>query len=605
MIDWLRFSKSANFYKKRKRLPKAAIVEMFNDIRANSQSPSRNLFRHIKDNLNGTSWSAISFLYERSPSFLELPPAHVQERVSGFLLLVEHRDHVALYRSHIDVPAEFKTEYLGRIADERVDAVIARAGATFEKMNLRTMAVSRHGLQSKILEANDLQSVVGPLGANRYIRRGYRARQGSEHLSTVPNTGRISSRSERLAYDGLIEWAVLIIDQLIDEHGAPATFIRQFARSLDLASLPVTVDPTFVAVDVPRLKDNLFEVSDPVRFVRFENGRAEPLSIAETNVALAALEQTFAIRRVKNETLIYDPTNNHRFGAIFIAKGGISLRVFDLPEIMGIYVQAVNPVPGDDKKVSLRSYINRNDLLTVLFSDLAVVYLNGTLYRDELLTTGGQGILAYVHANARLSTATTEKGQFTGAHTQFDADSVFKIIIDDVAGDDDLLVCDDLGDEWADFIGIDVHSQPKKISFYHAKYGDLSLAAGPLHILISQAQKNLSRMALSNEQIAAKHAKWTATYNNEGARTLISRVAKGDVATLQQDISNANASPDTIRRVFIVTSSLSRRALQDAFAAAATGDAPSPHFVQLVWLLMAFLSACHEVNAFPYVVCQE
>jgi len=29
------------------------------------------------------------------------------------------------------------------------------------------------------------------------------------------------------------------------------------------------------------------------------------------------------------------------------------------------------------------------------------------------------------------------------------------------------------------------------------------------------------------------------------------------------------------------------------------------HIVQLYWLLMSFFSACAEVGAYPYVVCQE
>jgi len=35
------------------------------------------------------------------------------------------------------------------------------------------------------------------------------------------------------------------------------------------------------------------------------------------------------------------------------------------------------------------------------------------------------------------------------------------------------------------------------------------------------------------------------------------------------------------------------------------GEAPTPHFVQLYWLLMSYFSACAEVGAYPYVVCQE
>ena len=51
MIDWLRSAKSANFYKKRKRLPKAVITELFRAIRQNSDSPSQNVFHHVKQPL--------------------------------------------------------------------------------------------------------------------------------------------------------------------------------------------------------------------------------------------------------------------------------------------------------------------------------------------------------------------------------------------------------------------------------------------------------------------------------------------------------------------------------------------------------------------------
>lgn len=86
MIDWLRSAKSANFYKKRRRLPKAAITELFRTIRQNSDTPSQNAFHHVKEALGHASWSAIAFFYERSPSFLELPEGHARERVCGFLM---------------------------------------------------------------------------------------------------------------------------------------------------------------------------------------------------------------------------------------------------------------------------------------------------------------------------------------------------------------------------------------------------------------------------------------------------------------------------------------------------------------------------------------
>jgi hypothetical protein len=122
MIGWLRTQKSSNFYAKRKRIPKAAVIDLFRQMRQNSDSPSNNIFFHVKETLGGANWSAISFFYEREPAFLELPANHTKERVCGFLLIAEYRDHAALFKSSLDVPSEFKAEYLQRVGDERIEA---------------------------------------------------------------------------------------------------------------------------------------------------------------------------------------------------------------------------------------------------------------------------------------------------------------------------------------------------------------------------------------------------------------------------------------------------------------------------------------------------
>jgi hypothetical protein len=168
-----------------------------------------------------------------------------------------------------------------------------------------------------------------------------------------------------------------------------------------------------------------------------------------------------------------------------------------------------------------------------------------------------------------------------------------------------VLICDDLGDEWADFIGIDGSTQPKTISFYHAKHGALSLSASALHIAVSQAIKNLGRLNLTIEAVEAKLPKWETAFINDNVETLIQRVVRGTAGTIRETIADALASPDTIRRVFIVTSSLSRGQVQQRFAAIQCGEVPTPHFVQLYWLLTSYFSAFIEAGAYPYVVCRE
>jgi hypothetical protein len=143
------------------------------------------------------------------------------------------------------------------------------------------------------------------------------------------------------------------------------------------------------------------------------------------------------------------------------------------------------------------------------------------------------------------------------------------------------------------------------ISFYHAKHGARSLSATAFHDSVGQAIKNLGRMALSAEGMPAKYALWEMNYRGGGVETAIPRIVRGGgQAEIDRSVHEARSAPDLLKRVFIVTSSLSRIQIEAAFAAAAAGQPPPAHFVQLYWLITSYFSACTEVGVIGYVVCQ-
>ena len=201
MIDALRVGKTANFYSLKRTLSNAAVNDLFRQIRAGQPSASQNLFYHRRVRARGAIWSAISFFYDQSPPFLT-EDAKIRERICGYVLLIEHRDHVALFKSKLDLPAGFSTRYFGRVSSERVDLAVARRDAVFEKIRLRNMSVSKNVMRSKTFEADDLRNVVGLAGANRYVPQAYAVRSGVDPLNDAQygkdwSTVR-SSRSSRL-----------------------------------------------------------------------------------------------------------------------------------------------------------------------------------------------------------------------------------------------------------------------------------------------------------------------------------------------------------------------------------------------------------------------
>lgn len=604
MITELRVAKTANFYRLNRRLSNAAVEAAFRTIRSGQPSASQNHIYHRRAAAGAARWSALSFSYEQPPAFL-VKETVARERVWGFVLLVEHRDHVAIFKSRLDLPAGFSTRYLGRVPAERVEVAVARQDAVFEKIRLRNMSLSKQAMRNKTFEADDLRNVVGPAGSSRYAPQGYRVRSGEDHFSTTPSTGRIAQRSDRVDHLTLIDYAKAVIDDLTSAVGEPAPFIRTFARAVDLASIGGVVRPTTFAVDVAGLSDAVYE-RKVIRLVRQGEQGYSQLAKPEIDLILTELEAALEVRGDGKMTSLHDGAGVE-VGAIALNKSRVALRDLRLPLSTEVEVEATSvPLGTDLNRLTLRKYLDRENGFILLFNQLRFAYIDGTLFRDDALVDGGADFLRYLRPEPSLAQVTDEKGTFTPQHTVFDADSTFGVVVATVADGDEVLVCDDLGDEWADFIGINNSSSPPRITFYHAKHGGLSLGATPFHESVGQALKNLRSMALPPEKMGGKINGWNNPYiSGKGVHTAISRTVRGNLNELAEQFERARLAPDAIRRVIIVTSSLSRDAVAQALARIRAGHRPDPYFVQLYWLLLSFFSACTDMNAFGYVVCQE
>lgn len=602
MIDWLLHTKGGTFYRRARRLSKAAISSVFTGIRSGADDPSRNVFHHVQEKRGDALWSAICFFYRREPSFLALPEVHTRERICGFILLVEYKQHIAIFKAALDLPVAFRKLHLRSIGNERVEAATAGVSATFEQVRLRNMSGSKYTMRAKTLEADDLHSVISPSGSSRYVPSTFRTRDASIHYSVTPSTGRIASRSDRVGYLDLVDWATEVIDRLTDKTAAVSTFIKNFARPIDLSGMPSDLRPVAVAPDVAALNEALFGEVPTISLVRDEDGQAVALDRASVEAVLSALGNAFEVRRVRGEWRMRDPRDGCKVGVIRLGKTRIGLRLSDLPEAQDLEVEFLD-APASPRE-SLKRYLDHNDLFTVLFNEIDVVYMEGSLYRDPSIVEGGERLLGYLQPELALTTTTSEKGTFSPAHVGFDPDSVFGLLASSMSPQTEVLACDDLGDEWADFIGVNSVTRPKTVTFYHAKHGEPSLSASAFHVSVSQAVKNLQHLRLTTDTINTKRVKWESTYNNGGQETQIPRLTKGSFAQLQSRITETAGSPDTIFRVYIVTDSLSRQSVADTLAAARNGTRPPAHFVQLYSLLMGFFSACAEVSAYAAVICR-
>src|SRR3546814_2770837 len=81
-----------------------------------------------------------------------------------------------------------------------------------------------------------------------------------------------------------------------------------------------------------------------------------------------------------------------------------------LPAIEQVRIEDRALALGDDPNaMPLARYIDRKDLFTVLFDDITLAYVDGTLFRDEALVGGGENFLRHLIAEPLLAGATSEK----------------------------------------------------------------------------------------------------------------------------------------------------------------------------------------------------
>lgn len=606
MIEHLLIGWSAYFFASAKAFTDEAIESLFEALPDTVENVGDCLIRDVRRTQKGRTYSAICFAYDRPPSFLA-EEAGLTDRVHGYMLIVEHGDLVAIHKSGLEIPTAFKGEWLRRVGSGTVERAIAKIDAKFESIRMRSMSTSKRALRTKTLEADDLENAMPMASASRYVSQRYRVRRGDTRYTATPTTGRIAQSSDRAGYDAAIGWSIEVMTELARDTGVVAPFIENFARPVDLASLPATTSPTNLAIDVAELADRLFSEAPLIKLTKKESfGQFRELTVVECDNVLKALDREFVVDGSRDALRILDGPGGAELGGIKWGKARVGLSTFSLTETNGIYVAPSDQSTDGDQQTALRMYLDRENLFFILFDDVHVAYLNGELLQDKAMRDGGALFLSHLIPEDCLKDVSSEKGAFRTNQKRFSPTSVFGQVEGKIALGDDVLICDDLGDEWADFIGLNTKGTPPMITFYHAKHGELSLGASAFHVSVSQAEKNLGRLALPQAAMVAKFDGWEAkSYANAKKETSIARLMRGGPrASVEQHIARLRNSPEVVRRVSIVTSSLSCKAVEDAFKEIKEGKPPTAHFVQLYWLLTSFFSACAEVGAVGYVICQ-
>jgi hypothetical protein len=509
-----------------------------------------------------------------------LPASALRETRFAFLLIIELKFRgkwfLGVYRTGVlgvDELLEDSCVPIGRQALTRAFGSNAR----YEKLSFRRMTVSSHELRSSSYEAADLEIALPTLAVTRSVPRHLRL-QSEDHgnISITPGTGRVHKSGPRAIVNDL---AILVRDVAREAlRNGQSSFLDAFPTSVDFDEKPASLRPTGVLLDWSGLlNDTGIELRSD------DNDTPVTVIVEDFLSALGGVLTTEA----DDEGWVLRSGSGAPVGRL-----RQNAKSYSVTELLDQTVRVLATDMGVDRP--LTSWVREHRAFSVVFSSPEYFYTDAQLYYRAGFDRDIDLVRSIMHPVARLGAVDSEKGLVlpTSGSTKFPSKSIFRFVEDVHFAGRAFVWCADLGDEWADYVMVDGN----EIAFAHCKHGTQTLGASSYQEVVGQALKNLGRVQTSPETFTEKIRRGKTRWGKSG----IVRLRKGGgLAKFERAIQKVLSDPDAVRQVHLVISMLSLA----EFDSKAKAVKKTPHFVQLVWLLAAFMSATREHGGRPVIVC--
>lgn len=575
----LRLPESARFLRLPKRLTKAAVSEIFETVlaRSNGRPISRQLRIRAGSESGRFLYSFLCFRMESPVAFLS--DSDLRAVQYGFVLLIERNGHLAVLQRGAKGLDRGVAKKSRRIERRTLTNLFAER-AQYRKLSMKRMTVGRQEIRVASYEAKDLETALTPSATARSILQTIHLTTATRtNVSITPGSGRVRRGASRSDLEAVVAFMDDIAEAM--KVALPSRFLSTFSEPLELDELPANVHPAGVLVDLGELHDALSDPERPAVLLCPSHDPSGDLLLEVLADVLRLEDDGGQVQAVRESGEIVATLKKLKdsYNLWFTFSGDYQLQEYE------------------GTTVDLATWLRRKSSFSIAFTSPEYFYSDGSLYRVAGFRQEAEQVHRLLTPDPHLAAAASEKGgAYTPAATQFDDDSIFRILETSIANDDSYLWCGDLGDEWADYIG----ATSGRITFYHCKHGKRTTGASDFQVVVGQATKNLSRVKLRAEEVQRKVQQ--AAEREYWGNTAIPLLARGDGGwqALEKQLAGVISDPAATWRVALVVTALSARDFESALAE----TNPAPHFIQLVWLLSGFISACRERGAQPLIYCR-
>lgn len=591
MIDRLLLNEAAYFYRSSGRLTSTLINTVFQSVAKNKTG--RFVYKVVNETKNYgnkvINFSLCIFKTKGKPSFLDSEGTEEEQKYS-YVLLIHYSNMLIVSKKNASGVERLLSEYINEIDYVTISRLFLSDRAFFEKFSMSNMDVSDNAVRRRNIEAIDLKSSFSPIYASKYILNSIRIKdQDSNRITLALNTSKINRLGKKGSFEDYLQWVIQVVDK-IENFQPQESYLDNFSTPIKVQETLGRLVPTSILFHFGELLDQLdrgdverieYRVDDQkIRSIDFQHFIGSFNTFCE--VSVNEVEGT--------ERAIYRVTNpiDKR---LQLKKLKSSMRISS-SKLKNIYIVYAT------SEIRLIDYINNTQSFIVTFSEFDVVYTNKRLFKDNKLLANLDTFINVLEEYPALGSILSEKGTVEANMSRFESNTLFDFVDSVLALDSDYLFCDDLGNEFADFISI--YNQ-RSVCFYHAKYASSQFSASDFQVVIAQALKNIGNMIPSSAQLEQKRERWNSLYS----RSNIAMMRKGDsvengIVSFTKTLNHPNATS----HIYIVVNYISKSRVISELNELRKGGNTSAQTIQLFWLLSSFISTCKELGFQAHITCK-
>lgn len=513
-------------------------------------------------------------------------PKDVKEAKISYLLIVEIRDYVVIVKKNISHLTNFLNN-LVPISATKIANVLVENNTDFQQIKLANMNTSKNAMRTKSYEANNLQISMPMFGTNQNIVTTIRFVNDNDGTCSVNiGTSRIAKFGNKKGLTLLLEWMNFLVSKL-ENYVETENFLTRFAMPFSWKEVGADLQPTSLLINIFDLQNYISDKLDDKSIYR----KVDKDSYIDFTDSFWRIfregSESLELTRITDTQFMYK-----NIGVVKLANG---LNITAKKPLDSLYYK-----DNVGRYLSVKSLINTLHCFIVCFSDFSYVYASGKLYRNSEIEKDFDSILAVLEPVGAISTVASEKGdRYSEQSTEFTANSLFHVVENELYNTADILLCDDMGNEWADHIAISNDA----ISFIHSKCKDKAgLSASNFQDAIGQAIKNIGNMNPNMNALRSKIDSMRGTWKNTG----IQKCRKGNVDDIEGKYLKLMSNPNKKREVCLAVNFLSKQSLATAFYNI-KNHIPFQQknsVVQLAWILNGFISTCKEADLNCKIYCK-